>query len=257
MDFQLPEPSLPNGAVPVFPLGGVFLFPHQVLPLHIFEPRYRDMVADLLDGPGRLVIASPLIGESETDDHVPEIVPVGGLGEILRHEKHPDGRYSIWVLGVARVHIQEVPSDKLYRQVEVLPFVETDVPEETAFGLAEELREAATARLKEPLPLPDSTPPGLLADLLMQTLQAPRSLIERVYAEPDVEERARMALREANRGDGPDVGRPDLGSEDLADGKAEVDLQEFDGDAPDRGDGQPNNEPDQDASDGDHGPSQS
>jgi len=201
VDFDLTEPSLPNGPVPMFPLPGVFLFPHQVIPLHIFEQRYRDMVRDLLDGPGRFVIASPRIGEKETSQHVPAVVPVGGLGEILRHELLPDGRYMIWVLGVARVHVQEVESPHLYRQVECLPFMETAVPEPDREDLAGELREAASARLKEPLPLPDSTPPGLLADLLVQTLQAPRELVERAYLEPDVAVRAHLALEEAERQD--------------------------------------------------------
>jgi Lon protease-like protein len=197
VDFELTEPTLPHGAVPMFPLPGVFLFPHQVLPLHIFEERYRDMVRDLLDGPGRLVIASPQIGERETPQHPPAVVPIGGLGEILRHEKLPDGRYMIWVLGIARVHLQEVESPHRYRQVECLPFLETAVPEPERDDLAHELREAASARLKEPLPLPDSTPPSLLADLLVQTLQAPRAFVERAFVEPDVTARARLALRAA------------------------------------------------------------
>lgn len=199
MDFDSTTISLPNAPVPLFPLPGVFLFPHQVLPLHIFEERYRTMVKDLLDGPGRLVIAAPVLGQSAAPGQTPEVLPVAGFGEILRHEKLDDGRYMIWVLGVSRVHIQEVPCETPYRQVEVLPFLETAVPEPQAEDLSRELRDAAAARLKEPLPLPDSTPPGLLADLLMQTLQASRDLIERAFIEPDVTARAQLALREAER----------------------------------------------------------
>lgn len=199
LDFDSTTISLPNAPVPLFPLPGVFLFPHQVLPLHIFEERYRTMVKDLLDGPGRLVIAAPVLGQSAAPGQVPEVLPVAGLGEILRHEKLDDGRYMIWVLGVSRVHIQEVECETPYRQVEVLPFLETAVPEPQAEDLSRELRDAAAARLKEPLPLPDSTPPGLLADLLMQTLQASRDLIERAFIEPDVTARAQLALREAER----------------------------------------------------------
>lgn len=183
----------------MFPLPGVFLFPHQVLPLNIFEHRYRTMVVDLLDGPGRLVIAAPVLGASAAPGETPEVVPVAGLGEILRHEKHDDGRYTIWVLGLSRVHIEEVECDTPYRQVECLPFLETAVPEDEAQELAKELREAATERLKEPLPLPDTTPPGLLADLLMQTLHASRTLVERAFVEPNVLTRAQLALAEAHR----------------------------------------------------------
>lgn len=197
LDFEPTTTALPNGPVPLFPLPGVFLFPHQVLPLHIFEDRYRTMVADLLDGPGRLVIAAPLLGENAAPGEAPQVIPVAGLGEILRHEKLDDGRYMIWVLGLSRVHIQELECETPYRQVEVLPFLETAVPDLKAEDLTRELRDAATARLKEPLPLPDSTPPGLLADLLMQTLQASRELVERVFVEPDVQARAALVLREA------------------------------------------------------------
>jgi len=183
----------------MFPLPGVFLFPHQVLPLNIFEERYRTMVADLLDGPGRLVIAAPVLGASAAPGETPDVIPVAGLGEILRHEKHDDGRYTIWVLGLSRVHIEEVACESPYRQVECLPFLETAVPDDEAQELTKELRDAATEQLKEPLPLPDSTPPGLLADLLMQTLQASRLLIERAFVEPDVLTRAHLALDEAHR----------------------------------------------------------
>jgi len=202
----------------------VFLFPHQVIPLHIFEERYRDMVSDLLDGPGRFVIASPQAGERETSEHPPAVVPVGGLGEILRHEKLPDGRYMIWVLGLARVHVTEVESPHKYRQVECLPFMETPVPEGSSENLAQQLRDAASARLKEPLPLPDNTPPGLLADLLLQTLQAPREVVEQAFSEPDVAARARLALRadtehpaqaEAEADDDPSDGEDGPGGFDL------------------------------------------
>ena len=228
VDFDTTEPTLPNGAVPMFPLPGVFLFPHQVIPLHIFEQRYRDMVQDLLDGPGRFVIASPQIGERETVTTPPAVVPVGGLGEILRHEKLPDGRYMIWVLGIARVHIQEVHSPHLYRQVECLPFMETEVPAERTETLARELRDAASERLKEPVPLPDSTPPGLLADLLLQTLQAPRAFVERAFTEPDVSERAGLALEAAEeqrlQPDEEDHDWTEAGDDDPAEGPDDDDA---------------------------------
>ena len=79
-----------NQVVPMFPLPGVFLFPGQVMPLHIFEPRYRQMIEDLLDGPGRLVMATILEEQSGADVEHPDVLPVAGLGEIWRHEKLPD-----------------------------------------------------------------------------------------------------------------------------------------------------------------------
>ncbi len=198
MDVQLP-----TSPVPIFPLPGVFLFPHQVLPLHVFELRYRQLVADLLDGPGRLVIGAQPIAAPGTLRDVPDVLPVAGFGEILRHEKLPDGRFHIWVLGLARVRIHEVASDRLYRKVQCEPFVEIDAAAAEAVELARRLHAATSARLKEPLPLPASAPPSLLADLLLQTLAAPQSVIERAFAEPSVSTRARLVLRAAARAEKP------------------------------------------------------
>jgi Lon protease-like protein len=186
--------TLPTTPVPIFPLPGVFLYPHQVLPLHVFEPRYRQLVADLLDGPGRFVVGTLAPDATEPN---PSMLPVAGLGEIMRHEKLPDGRYNLWVLGQARVRIHEVPSERLYRQVRCEPFAEQEPPPDEAAELAQQLRTATTARLKQPLPLPDTVPPALLADLLVQTLHAPHDLLQRFYSEPSVGARARLVLAAA------------------------------------------------------------
>jgi Lon protease-like protein len=187
----------PSGPIPIFPLPGAFLFPHQVMALHVFEPRYRTMIADLLDGPGRLVVGTLRRGEVETPTHAPAFLPVAGLGEIMRHERLPDGRFHIWVVGLGRVNLEEQPSPHPYRLVRCTPFIEIAAPEAEASELAERLRAATSARLDQPLPLPPSTPPGLLADLLVQTLGAPQPVLERVFAEPSVSTRARLALAAA------------------------------------------------------------
>jgi Lon protease-like protein len=191
--------QLPSAPVPMFPLGRVFLFPHQVLPLHVFEPRYRAMVADLLDASGRLVIASVRDGEREDDGRVPAVLPVGGLGEIMRHEKLPDGRYMIWVLGLARVRLDEVPSSRPYRTVRCAPFDEIPVPEADAEALVRALREATAERLREALPLPDGAPPGFLADLLLQTLRAPAPVLAAAFVERSIATRARYVLAQAGK----------------------------------------------------------
>lgn len=188
--------TLPSSPVPVFPLRGVFLFPHQALPLHIFEPRYRQMVGDLLDGPGRLVLASPAARPTEAANDLPA---VAGLGEILRHEKLPDGRYTIWVHGLSRVRIHEVPSDRLYRRVRCTAFEEVEVSDDEAAELVPELRAATSARLQQPLPLPEDAPTSLLTDLLLQAIGTPLLLLEHAYAEPSVAARARFALRQSRR----------------------------------------------------------
>ena len=182
----------------MFPLPGVFLFPHQVLPLHVFEASYRQLVDDLLDAAGRFVVGTILVGEEESPDHTPQILPVAGFGEIVRHEKLPDGRYLIWVLGLARVHVEEAASDRLYRRVRCEPFVEKKADAEEAASLTYELHAATRERIKGRLPLPPATAPELLADLLVQTLGASQAVLEQVFVEPSISVRARLVLRAAD-----------------------------------------------------------
>lgn len=189
--------TLPRLPVPVFPLHGVFLFPHQVLPLHVFEPRYRQLVEDLLDGHGRFVIGTVPSRPMPAAAAGPGFLPVAGLGEIVRHERLPDGRFHIWVLGLGRVEIEEMPSDRLYRKVQCRPFLEVPPAAEEVEPLRERLLQATTARLQQPLPPGLPTPPDLLADLLAQTLGASLALLERYFAEPFVAARAELVLAAA------------------------------------------------------------
>jgi Lon protease-like protein len=173
----------------MFPLPGLFLYPTQLLPLHIFEPRYRQMIADSLDGHGRIVMGT-ILGDGEP----PPVLPVAGLGEIVRHEKLPDGRYHVWLLGLGRVQIEEVVSDRLYRKVRCTPFEEVPASAEESRELKALLRDATQSRVRRDLAIPTATPTTMLTDLLMQTIQAPPAVVEGIFAESSVAERARKAL---------------------------------------------------------------
>lgn len=100
--------------MPVFPLGQVSLMPHAVLPLHIFEPRYREMVRDVLDGPGQIAMAV-FDGELWRQEYEgrPPLRPAVCVGQIVRHQKLADGRYLIELHGVCRARIVgEIPEDE-------------------------------------------------------------------------------------------------------------------------------------------------
>src|SRR3954469_16142837 len=95
-----------SGTARLFPLPNLVLFPHVTQGLHIFEPRYRQMTADALDGDG--LIALVLLNEEAEDETVrPEIAPVACLGRIIWHEKLYDGRYNLRLHGVSRARIVE------------------------------------------------------------------------------------------------------------------------------------------------------
>ena len=107
--------------IPVFPLPKVVLLPGEVLPLHIFEPRYRAMVRDALNG--HRVIGMVEIRGRQFEDSEPAtgaIRTIGCVGFIAEHKELPDGRFLIWLLGLERFTIdEEVAVDTLYRQVRV------------------------------------------------------------------------------------------------------------------------------------------
>lgn len=82
--------------IPLFPLDGVLLMPHQVIPLHIFEPRYQQMVEHALDGPGLIAMASFKGQRWRLEYHGrPPIMPAVCVGHIVQHERTPDGRFNL------------------------------------------------------------------------------------------------------------------------------------------------------------------
>lgn len=182
--------------VPLFPLSGVFLFPGTLLPLHIFEPRYRQMVEDCLDGPGRVVIGTPLEGECGP---APAVHCVAGLGEIARHERLDDGRFVILLAGLSRVRVHEVGSDRLYRRVAAEPLAETPVDGARAVQLRERLVRAVQARVSERLERLEEIPLGNLTDLLLLRLQIPQAAMQDLYSQLAVADRAEGALAEHAR----------------------------------------------------------
>ena len=108
--------------IPIFPLPEVVLFPHTLLPLHIFEARYRQMVRDCLAGDRRLAMALLRPGWEADYYGRPPIYPIAGAGEIIEHEELPDGRFNVVVRGTMRIGITaELPIDKPYRVARAKP----------------------------------------------------------------------------------------------------------------------------------------
>lgn len=105
--------------VPIFPLPNVVLLPRAVLPLHVFEPRYRAMTADVLSGDGRMGIALLSSGWEKDYYGTPPIADVICVGEILQHEELPDGRYNFLLQGIKRARVLREERVGLYRAAEV------------------------------------------------------------------------------------------------------------------------------------------
>lgn len=196
MPTDLPrEETRPSLVVPLFPLPDLILFPGVLLPLHIFEARYRQMVDDLLDMSGNLVMGTVLETSQRVGLDTPAVEPVAGIGQVENYQHLEDGRFLILIRGIARVRIQEVPSDRLYRKVTVQTMKETspDSPEEEA-ALQTTLVRAVEARSQELLNLPDGVSVSQLSDLLLIQLGLDPEVLYSHYALLDVGERARSAL---------------------------------------------------------------
>lgn len=119
------EISAPPDIIPVFPLTGSLLLPGNLLPLNVFEPRYRNMVADALEGGRHIGMIQPLVPrqdnwvEAAQQPDTPELYTVGCLGRIDECEQQDDGRYLVLLRGVCRFRVKrELPLHRGYRRVE-------------------------------------------------------------------------------------------------------------------------------------------
>ena len=112
--------NLPD-LIPIFPLPNVVLLPGEVLPLHIFEPRYRAMVRDALNGHQVIgMVEYATDSEDSSSEKAPLIREIGCVGFIAEHKELPDGRFLLWLLGLERFTIdEEISVETPYRQVRV------------------------------------------------------------------------------------------------------------------------------------------
>jgi len=202
-----PDPALErfSGILPLFPLPNVVLFPGHRLPLHIFEPRYRQMVSDAEHGEG--LIGLVLLKQGWEKNYLGEsadIHPVACLGKMRKVQRLPDGRYLMTLVGLTRVRItQELERGLPYRQarVELLPD-RVRLSEVAAIRrFVDEVIEAFNTVLKTLTDLPGSllttqrgAPPGLLLDVLASYLPADASLKQRLLEELDVRRRGQVML---------------------------------------------------------------
>lgn len=133
--------------IAIFPLPNVVLFPRVALPLHIFEPRYRAMVADVREAEGRIGMVLLHPGGEPGADGDPAIFPVGCAGRIARFEQLDDGRSNLVLEAERRFRVlNEVPG-KAYRRAEVEWLGEAD-DDAGEFLLPEDLVPAAEEVLR-------------------------------------------------------------------------------------------------------------
>ncbi len=122
-----PECVSASGIVPVFPLPGVVFFPRTILPLHVFEPRYRAMVRDAAAGEGLIAIALLKPGWEEDYEGSPSFHEIGTVGRIEDLETLAGGKFNLRLVGLQRVAFGEVVRSTPYRLARVRPLAESCV----------------------------------------------------------------------------------------------------------------------------------
>jgi Lon protease-like protein len=188
-------------ALAVFPLPRVVFFPGTVLPLHIFEPRYRALMRDCLRA-GQKAMAVTLLkpGYEANYEGRPAMHEVCTIGRIEQHEELPDGRFNLLLRGVGRVRLNELPPEGLpYRRASVeLLDGKLHTDRVTRDALTTLLSTASlvgtTVRRSHPdfsLGVQPDDPPHQVADTLADRLLADPEVRQDVLETLDVPERIR------------------------------------------------------------------
>ena len=194
-----PRPTL---VLPLFPLPDATLFPHTLLPLHVFEARYRALVMDALARDHRLAVVRLRPGFEASYAGKPAVHEVAGAGEIVSWERLANGRYNILVKGEWRVRLaRERPSDTLYRLAEAHR-LEDGPPAADAAPVLARVRAACArllAALQRPADLLDTAlaegqGPGVIADRVAAAVLPDGGLRQELLETLDVDRRlARLA----------------------------------------------------------------
>lgn len=167
--------------IPIFPLPGVVLLPGTLLPLHIFEPRYRAMVADALAGErtiGMSMWKAPAGSEGEPGE--PAIHEIGGAGEIVESEQLDDGRYNIVLEGRFRFRVLDEAPPSPYRVARVVEVPSRPLDEgerdRVVSAAAGAFGPLARAAGLPPLPSESLSPERLASEIALRLRYTPAEL---------------------------------------------------------------------------------
>lgn len=195
-----------SGTARLFPLPDFVLFPHVMHPLHIFEPRYREMVREAL-ATDRLIATARLQPGWETEyDARPAVAPVACLGRIVTEHRLDDGRFNILLLGMRRVEIvREISSPSAFRTADVK--ILHDRVSKSDRDRRRSLRRELLRSFQGALPLgPEAkstvstllqkhVPLGVLVDLIAFTVDLSSEFKQALLAETSVVARAEALLQ--------------------------------------------------------------
>ncbi|MFK7737856.1 MAG: LON peptidase substrate-binding domain-containing protein [Pirellulaceae bacterium] len=195
-----------SGTVRLFPLPNLVLFPHVVQPLHIFEPRYCDMLTESVATDKLIAMALLKTGWEPQYKSRPEVAKTICVGKIISHTPTEDGRHNILLLGMKRAEIiREHESKKSFRAADV-KICDDLYPAEDAGGrehLIQRLRDLFSRIVPEGFAAQESfqqlvgqdLPLGILTDTITYALNLPLSIKQQLLAEFNVDIRSRLLIR--------------------------------------------------------------
>ena len=185
-------------SLPIFPLPDLTFFPHTMLPLHIFEARYRAMITDCLSRDRRLAVVGLRPGYEASYEGRPAVYGVMGVGRIVQWERMATGRFNLLLQGECRARIdRELPADTLYRMVAATPLDDTGADAPAVAALTGRVRSRAAQILATvgrsgvelQATLDALTEPGRLCDQIASTLIPSSSTRQALLEELHVERR--------------------------------------------------------------------
>ena len=214
-DFMLTEPIQFDREIPLFPLPNCVLFPGTVQPLHIFEPRYRAMMRDVVAGQGVMAMGLLKPGWEKLYHSSPPIYARLCAGRVIAHEEMPDGKFNLLLQGVTRANVQGEGARHgdwgVYRAVTLKAVPERPSNREHEKLQRELLREmfertalreltvtpALAAMLDEPAtPETDVPRAGRLIDAVSFALVQDVAAKQRILEEDDIVRRGELLMRE-------------------------------------------------------------
>ncbi len=195
-----------SGIVRLFPLPNLVLFPSVVQPLHIFEPRYCEMLQDALAGDRLIAMALLQPGWEQQYQQRPPIASTVCIGKIVAHTPTQDGRHNILLVGLRRARIvEELSPTFAFRQARVSVMMDEYPPDDAderalmcaslqaifAKFVPEGLARQSSFQhlIGEPNPL------GPLTDTIAYAMNLPLAVKQQLLAEPNVDIRCRLLLR--------------------------------------------------------------